>query len=92
MDSDEEVKPDSEQVNLPKKRRRADISDDEVLPTKTRKIESTGLTPGISALKIDNPDKGKATSPVKAKATSPVKAAPVKSKVVSPVPKIDRQS
>lgn len=84
MDSDEEVKPDSEQVNLPKKRRRADISDDEVLPTKTRKIESTGLTPGISALKIDNPDKGKATSPVK--------AAPVKSKVVSPVPKIDRQS
>ena len=81
MDSDEEFKPkiDSEQVTLPKKRRRVDISEDEDLPTKTRKIESTGLTPGISALKIDNPKKGKVATPVKAK-------------VVSPVPKLDKQS
>jgi len=54
MDSDVE---EQEQVSLPKKRKRVEISDEEVMPVKARKIESTGLTPGISSLKLDNPNK-----------------------------------
>ena len=74
---------------MPKKRRRVEISDEEVLPVKTRKIESTGLTPGISALKINN--SGKAVSPFKTKPPVIAKE-PAKPKVASPVPKNERSN
>ncbi len=86
LDSDQE---ESEQVNLPKKRRRVEISDEEILPAKTRKIESTGLTPGISALKINNP--GKAASPFKTKPPVIAKE-PAKAKVASPALKNERSN